>query len=239
MNTDNLSLTISELLQSGTQSNQALNQLLNDYSRYHFALSVIASLFLVGFIVLGLFFWKRFKNISKDSLDTKIFEKRVYVTFLLVCVFVGSLLLLLIAGNVSNAIHPRQGLAGTVAMLQVTPSSSQEKIALYKSVATWLHSDNSELPVPLQDKINDRLAWQGPKAIVCTLLLGLGLFANLIIWRAIIRHSRVCRMRRAYKVWPLLILGIIMVMICLGLMLMIMGNAQAVFAPIVLTILFG
>jgi hypothetical protein len=95
------------------------------------------------------------------------------------------------------------------------------------------------MPSLIQGEIDDRLSWQRPKAVLCTVLL-LG-FAGLsaLIWRTLIRRFRMPEARWRLRDGTLLVLGLFTVALCLLLMLMVIGNTQGSLAPISLTLFFG
>ena len=94
------------------------------------------------------------------------------------------------------------------------------------------------MPSLIQSKIDDRLAWQRPKAIICSVLLMVFVVLSDRIWRTLIRKSRV-QAKWKPKERTLLMAGIVTVTACFPLMLMVMGNTQGSIVPIALTLFFG
>lgn len=227
-----------ELLRSGVDSNPALNALLDDYTRYHVVLLVVGGLFLLALSLLVVLFWRRFRRAPRTATRTWTFEKRTYFAFGILAVLVAMFLALVVAANVSTVLSPRQGFAGSIGMLG-TPSPGTPSDELYRSVDAWLQSGSAETPSVVQERIDERLAWQRPKAvIVSVLLIGFALLCALI-WRALIRGSRTPEARWGPGRAALLLGGIASVLACLLLMLMVMGNTQGSIAPISLTLFFG
>ena len=226
------------LLQSGTESNPALNVLIDDYARYHLVLVVVGGLFLVALIVLIVFMWRRFARAPRATSRTWTFEKWVYFSFGVLSVLVAVVMAVIVAANVSTAMHPREGFAGSISMLG-TPQPGTPTDAVYRSVYTWLESGSAATPPELQAQVDERLGWQRPKAIVCGVLLVVFASLSAFIWRALIRRSRDPAARWSLRRTALLLLGMITVLVCLLLMLMVMGNTQGSLAPISLTLFLG
>ncbi len=230
--------TLREMLRSGTESNPALNMLMDDYTTYHVVLVIIGTLFLLGLILLAVLFWTRFRGAPKADTGKWTFEKKTYFFFGVLSVLVGLFLALVVAANVSTVVNPRPGFAGSISMLG-TPKAGTQTDDLYRSVNAWLQSGSPDTPSVVQSRIDDRLAWQRPKAIVTSVLLLVFLALSALIWRTLIRKSRDHAARWRLKEAALLLLGVATVLACLLLMLMVMGNTQGSIAPISLTLFFG
>ena len=230
--------TLKELIRSAGDSNPALNALIADYTKYHVVLVVVGGMFLLGLFALGVVFWKRFKRAPKTGSRRWSFEKKTYFCFSAVSVLVGLLMALIVAANVSNVLDPRQGFEGSISMLG-TPQAGTQADDLYDSVNTWVQSGSTDVPSLLQGKIDDRLSWQRPKAIICSVLLVLLALLSARIWRTLIRKSRGREAKWKLPETGLLVLGVVTVGACLLLMLMVMGNTQASIAPISLTLFYG
>lgn len=235
---DNLSTTLTNLLQSDTNSNSALNILISDYAKYHAVLVVVGGLFLVGLILLCIFFWKRFKKIPKPESYNWPFEKKTYFGFGLLTTMLSLFMVVVVAANVSSTLNPKQGFTGSISMLG-NPKPGTQTYELQRSVNSWLQSSNASIPTVLQNKVDERLAWQRPKAIICTILLPVFLALSAYIWRVLIRKSRACESKWKLKDFALFLSGIAAVGTCLLLMLMVIGNTQGSFAPISLTLFFS
>ena len=235
---ENLQTTLTNLVRSDTNSNSALNNLISDYAKYHAVLVVVGGLFLVGLILLSIFFWKRFKKIPKLESRKWPFEKKTYFGFGLLTIVLSLFMVLIVAANVSSALNPRQGFSGSISMLG-NPKLGTQTYELQQSVNSWLQSSNSDIPTALQSKVDERLAWQRPKAFICTFLLAIFLCLSAYIWRVLIKKSRVSDSKWNLKYIVLFISGIAAVSACLLLMLMVIGNTQGSFAPVSLTLLFS
>jgi hypothetical protein len=101
-----------------------------------------------------------------------------------------------------------------------------------------VQSGNASLPSLLEDEVHNRLAWQRPKAIVCSLLFMVLAGFTAHLWRRLI-HLRASEAAWSLKEKALIITGGLAIPTTLLLMLMALANTQASFAPITLTLLFG
>lgn len=225
---DALQSTLATLMESGTDDNPALNVLLSSYTRFHLVLVVVGGLFLLALALFSVFCWRRFTG-SRG----RTFERRTYFWFALLGTTVALLLAVVVAGNVSNALDPRPGFSGSFGLLAPPPAGTPSA-ALQESFTTWLRSGRPDRTAQVTQAIGDRLAWQRPKAIVCGVLLVLLVRLSVVVWRTLIRRSRVHERGGA-----LLLAGVASVPVCLLLMVMVMGNTQASLAPVTLTLLYG
>lgn len=216
---DNLQDTLNDLLRSGTESNPALNALLADYVRYHVVFIVVAGLFLIGLAALSAFSWLKYRGAEKATA-----QRRTYLGFGIVSLLVALMLALLIAANVSSVLDPRQGFAGAIGLL-----SGAGDAELRQAFTIWLQSGAAEVPPTVQAAIDDRLAWQAPKAGICTLLLAAFAVLSFFCWRAFLRKPRALS----------LLAGLLTALGCLLLMLMVIGNTQGAFAPLALTLFYN
>lgn len=235
---DSLQETLEGLIDAGADSNPALNVLISDYTKYHVVLVVVGGIFLLGLILLSAFFWRHFKQATKPAAHRWTFEKTTYFGFGVLAVLVGLFMALVVAANVSNVLNPEQGFAGAVPML-ATPKPGTQADELQQAFTLWLESDSPQVPPLVQNSIDDRLAWQRPKAIICSVLLAIFLVLSAGIWRALIRRSRAPEFTWRLRDGALLMLGLLTVGVCLLLMLMVMGNTQGSIAPISLTLFYG
>ena len=234
---DTLQDTLDELLRSGSTTNPALNRLLDDYMRYHLALVAVGSLFMLGFAGLSISSWTRFRKVP--AADQKwTFEKRTYFSFAALGASLSALLAVVVAANISNVLEPRTGFAGTLSMIGAAAPGTQTA-TLHHAFTTWLQSGSGETPPLVQQSIDDRLAWQQPKAIICSVLFVVFAWLSTRLWRTLIAKSRPREPQRNFKTLGLRAARWSSMTACLLLMLMVMGNTQASFAPLGLTLLFG
>jgi hypothetical protein len=199
--TNDLPTTLNRLLDSDTHSNPALNALVHDCAEFHAVLAVLGGLATAGFLLLSAFSWRRSR------------------AFAVATAVLGLLMAVIVYANASNALNPRHDLATAIPVLRATRPGT-EAAGVQQATNAWLLSGREDKPRLLQDKIDERLSWQRPKAIICTLLLGA--FVGLCIR---LRHRRVAAS---------------VAMLCtLVLLVMAMANTQAAFAPMFLTVLYG
>jgi hypothetical protein len=235
---DNLQATLNKLLQSGSTSNPALNSLISANAEYHFALVMVGGLFLLALLSLSLFFWRRFTSTPQADDRKWTFEKKTYFSFGLLSVLVGLLMAVVVAANINNVLHPRQEFSGAISMLGTPPAGTRTE-QRQRAFKTWLQSGSTQMPSLIQRKIDERLAWQRPKAIISSFLLIVFVVLSAHIWHTLIRGSRLREARWELKEASLLTAGVTMVNACLLLMLMVMGNTQGAISPLSLTLFFG
>ncbi len=239
MTNDTLQNTLQTLLQSGTTTNPALNKLISDYTEYHVVLVAVGGLFLLGLILLNLFLWMRFKSIARADSRKWTFEKKTYFYFGASSVLLSLFMALIFVANVSTALNARQEFSVAVNMLEPAKTGTQ-KDQRYQLFRTWLQSGISDTPSLIQSKINNRLGWQLPKAIICSVLLMILVMLSARVWRILIRGLRGRKTEWNLKQRAFLLSGVgTTVVICFLPMLMVIGNTQASFAPIFLTLTFG
>ncbi|MBE9009980.1 hypothetical protein IQ250_07150 [Pseudanabaenaceae cyanobacterium LEGE 13415] len=237
MNSNPLQDTLYSLVKSGSHSNFAYNTLLYDYITYHAALVIEGGIFALLLIVLGVYFWRRFKRMRKAETCNWTFEKKAYFCFGLVSTIVALFMLLIVAVNLSTVLNPQEGFVQVIQDLG-TPQAGTQKAAHYQAVNTWVQSGSAHMPPVLQNEVRDRLSWQRPKAIVCSILLVVFAVSTTRLWPELI-HSRSSKSLWSLKEKALLTTGVIAVPMTLLLMIMALANTQASIAPITLTLLFS
>ena len=226
VNTTGLHTTLEAMLRSSTASNPAFDTLLHDYSDYHAVLVVLGGFLTAGLLLLSVFSWRRLRRVPR----TRTFERRTYRAFALASgtVFLG--LALVMAANVSTVLDPRQGFAHVIPA-PGAPAPGTERARLHRSAASWIESGRSEVPPLLQRKVDDRLSWQRPKAIISGVLaFALALF-SVRLWRRLLGRESGGRGAVA--------IGATAPVCALVLAAMAIANAQAAFAPLTLTLLYG
>ncbi|MBI3173435.1 MAG: hypothetical protein HYZ25_06940 [Chloroflexi bacterium] len=238
MNNDNLQNTLYHLAQSGAFSNPAYHTLLHDYTTYHAVLFIEGGIFMLILMALSVYFWQRFRRIQKATTHHWAFEKKTYFSFGLVSTVVTLFMLLIVAANLSNVLNPQEGFIQSITDLG-TPQEGTQKAALYQAVDIWAQSGSAQPPSILQNGVDNRLSWQRPKAIVCSILLVLVAIFTMSIWRKLIKFSRVSEAMWSLKEKALIAIGVLAIPVTLLLMLMALANTQASFAPIMLTLLFS
>jgi hypothetical protein len=206
---------------STSPSNAALDVILADYQRYHAVLVIVAGVFLAAVVVLLIACWRSLRAARRSPAGPTRRESWTYATFIVASVVVALFLVLVIVANLSNVMDPQAGFAGVD---QSGPA-----------MASWLASGNPSVPAEVQERIDARLAWQRPKAIIVTLLLTVTVVASVAVWRRWIARTYASRGANA----ALFGAGVLTASLALLLMLMVMGNVQASLAPVALTLAFG
>ncbi len=145
---------------------------------------------------------------------------------------------LAVAANASNVAHPRHGFSGGLGMIG-TPRAGTRTAELHQAFATWLQSGQTVTPTLMNSRIDERLAWQRPKAIICSALLVVFELLSARIRRTLIRRSRARQTGWRPKDVALLATGVVAGPVCLLLTLMVIGNTQATFALLSMTLFYG
>ena len=202
-------------------ANEALEVILADYQRYHAVLVVLAGIFLAAAVVLVVVCWRALRAARRSPGGASRRQRWTYGSFAATGVLVSLFLLLIIAANLSNVIDPQAGFAGV----------DQSRGA----IAAWLASGSPTVPTEVQDAISARLAWQRPKAVIVMVLLVAAATASVIIWRRFVER------RSSSRSGSLLLFssGVVTAGFSLLLMLMVMGNVQAIMVPMPLTLAYG
>jgi hypothetical protein len=205
----------------GSGSNAALDAILADYQRYHAVLVVVASILLVAVGALVVLCWRGLRAAGRSTDGRTRRQTWTYAAFITGGILVGLFLALVLVANLSTVISPERGFAGV--------DQSGE------AFTAWVASGSASIPDAVQERVDARLAWQRPKAVIVTLLLLITVLGSVAIWRRWLRHAYASRGANAL----LLASGTITVVIALLLMLMVMGNVQASLAPVAITLVYG
>lgn len=237
MDNDNLQHTLSHLMQAGDHANPAYTTLLHDYTRYHTVLFIEASLFALLFIGLIGYCWRQVTHRHHAGPRPWSFEKTTWACLGIGSTVVTLFLLLIVAANLSNVLNPEAGFAQSLPDLS-TPLAGTPRAALYQAVNTWVQSGNTDMPLPLQNAVRERLAWQRPKAIIASILLVVVAGFTVRVWQTLFQR------RAGDDSWhlrekALLTIGVLALPSTVFLLLMALANTQASFAPIMLTLLFS
>lgn len=206
---------------STSAANPALEVILADYQRFHAVLVVVATVFLLAVAALLVVCVRSLRTARRSPGGATRRQVWTYRAFMAGTILVALFLLLVIVANVSTVLDPERGFAG------VDQSG--------RLLNGWLSSGSPVIPVEVQERVDARLAWQRPKAIIVTILLVAVVAAAVWIWRRWIS--------RAYSSRPvnalLFLAGTLSTGAALLLMLMVMGNVQAVLAPTAMTLVLG
>lgn len=238
MNNNNLQSTLSKLIQSGSRSNPAMNTLINDYTTYHMVVVVVGGFFVLIFLLLSLFFWTQLKRTPQAAKHQWTFEKKTYFILGAVSTAVGLLIALIVAVNATNVLNPLSGFSALVDSLG-TPQAGTQMDKLYQAFNTWLQSGSTHIPSLIQSKVDERLAWQRPKAIVSGVLLIVCGALSTYLWRTLLKKSRVRESKWGLKERALLVSGAITITFSLLLIVLVVTNMEGAIAPLTLTLAFG
>jgi hypothetical protein len=197
----------------------AYDRLLTDDRNYHIVFLVVGGLFTLLLLLLSVFSWVRFKRARRRT-----FERRTYFSFGAVSLTLGLLMAVVFWANVTSVVNPRQTLSGT------TFSRTGE---------TWLQSGSAQISPLLQHAIDERLAWQRPKAVICSVLLVAFVTLTVFLWRTLIRRSTTGEPFRKLSRRLMLSAGVLSAVSCLLLMFMVIGNTEGALAPLTLTVIYG
>ena len=197
----------------------AYDRLLTDDRHFHVVFLVLGGLFTVLLLLFSAFSWIRFRRTRARG-----FERKSYFSFATVSLVLGLLMTVVFAANVTSVVNPGQTLAGTT----FSPVGQE-----------WLRSGHGEFSPALQQAIDDRLAWQRPKAVICAILLVAFVTLAVLLWRTLIRRSRSGRPVRKVRHWLLLAAAVASVAVCGLLMVMVIGNTQGALYPLFLTVVAG
>ena len=236
---EDLRRRLTTLVESDESPNAAFTALLGDYTRYHVALVVVGGMFLLALLALCLVCLRRFRRAPRPAEGGRwTFERTTYLAFGVASALVSLFLVAIVGANLSTSLNPRQGFAGSLSMLD-TMGSDSGTLGRYEAFDAWIESSSPTAPSQVQALVQERLAWQQPKAVISALLLIIVALACAGIWRSLIRRSRLGVGQWTLGTSARLLTGITAGATCLVLMLMVMGNTQASVAPISMTMFFG
>lgn len=233
-----LQTTLNHLVQSRSDSNPAFDALLDDYAEYHAVLEVFGGLVTFGLVLLSLFSWRRFKRAPRTATRRSTSERSTFRAFAVSSAAVSLCLAVIVMANLGNALDPRHGLSTAIPALG-TPLPGTEQQQVQQATNAWLRSGRTEVPPLLQDKIDERLSWQRPKAIISSLLMIVFVLLCARLWSRLIARARDHGRRRTLKDRAAIASGVIAVACTLVLMVVAVANTQASIAPMTLTVLYG
>ncbi len=197
----------------------AYDRILTDDRNYHIVFLVVGGLFTLLLLLFSVFSGMRYGRARRGT-----FERRTYFCFGTVSLTLGLLMGVVCWANVTSVVNPRQTLSGT------TFSPVGER---------WLRSGRAQLSPLLQQAIDDRLAWQRPKAVICGILLVAFVALTVFLWRTLLRRSATGEPFRKLGGGLMRVAGVLSAASCLLLMLMVIGNTEGALAPLTLTVIYG
>lgn len=234
---NNLVSTLEGIDTDKSNLSPSFSLLLNDYSNYHTILVILGGIFTAIFLHMTVLAWKRFRSTHKQN-PRWSFETKVSASFAALGTVLNLLMGLLVAANASNALHPRAGLSLMGDTLG-RPAPHSQMGHLHQAYSMWLQSNSPQMPALIQEKIAERLAWQQPKAVLCGVLLAVLVTIGVRLWHGLLVKSRLGLLKWTLPNRAKLAAGIALIPATLLLMVMFIGNTQATFAPITITMLYG
>lgn len=238
MDNNNLQNTLNQLLHSGSRSNPAMNVLINDYITYHLVLVVVGGFFVLIFLLLSLFLWIQWKRTSKVAPRTWTAEKKIYFFLGAVSAIAGLLIALIVTVNATTVANPQPGFSSLIDSLG-TPKAGTQMDTRYQAFNTWLQSDRAHMPSLIQSMVDERLAWQRPKAVVSGVLLVVFAALSTGLWRTLLKKSQRHESTWGLKERALLVSGVATITFSLLLIVIVVANMQGAVAPLTLTLAFG
>ncbi|GAA0553825.1 hypothetical protein GCM10010172_40510 [Paractinoplanes ferrugineus] len=196
----------------------AYDRVLTDDRNYHIVFLFVGGLFTVLLLSFCVFSWARFRRARRGT-----FERRTHLSFATVSLLLFLFMAVACGANVTSVVNPRQTLAGT----KFSPVGQ-----------AWLDAGSARISPMLQHAIDERLAWQRPKAVICAILLVAVLTLTVFLWRTLVRRASTGEPVRSSG---RLMLGaaVLSAVSSLLLMLMVIGNTQGAIAPLTLTVIYG
>ncbi|MBA3825445.1 MAG: hypothetical protein H0X24_16295 [Ktedonobacterales bacterium] len=235
---DNLQATLTKLIQSGSWSNPALHTIFTDYVKYHVVAVIADSFFVAIVILLNMFFWTHWKKTPQTDTRKWTFEKRTYFAFRIMSGVVGLLITFVVVVNVITLIHPRPGFSLLVDELG-TPKAGTPMAQLYQSFNTWLQSGSTTMPSLVQSKLDERIAFNTIIVIVSSIVLVVCVALSTLIWRTLLKRSRVREAKWRLQERALLVSGVATVAFSLLMLGVFEKYLQGALYPITWTLAFG
>jgi len=201
------------------ETSPAYDRLLASDRHYHVVFLVVGGLFMLLLLLFSAFSWMRWKRARRRT-----FERRAFFSFGAVSLIFGLFMIVAFWANVTSVVNPRRTIAGTT----FAPIGE-----------AWLQSGSAQLSPPLQQAIDERLAWQRPKAVICTVLLMAFVTLAVLLWRRLLRQAATGEPSRKLGRRPLLCAAVLSAAACLLLMLMVIGNTESAIEPLFPTVQSG
>ena len=231
---NDLQSTISLLLNGNWRSNPAMKALIDDYIEYHQVLVVAGSLITLAFVWGSVaFLWSSWKFREIDRPDRRI-SQTVSLGFGILFGISGCLFGLLVVANASTALHPLPGFSSLVSMTSTRYDSEVDRKTI-----EWIQTGSSNIPPVIAIKVEDRIAWQRPKAIICGALFLLFSVLSGAIWKALIKDAGQPRFSKRRHRTVVLASGFGTVSASMLLLVMAVANTQGALAPLTISVLGG
>jgi hypothetical protein len=215
------------------RSNPAMKALIDDYVREHIVVAALGGFFVLGFALLSVFLWERYRRTPRSSAFNGSVERRMYLRALLLSSVVGSCLGLIVFVNAATALDPVPGF-----FMANTPTSPNSQ-AVDDAVNDWIESGNSVMPVIVEKTVSDRVGWQRPKAIVSGILFIVFAALSVKNWQALIRRSNAGKPPWSAGGVGLLAGKVTLLPLALLTMVMFIANTASATAPLAISLLGG
>jgi hypothetical protein len=225
---------LQELLLANSSNNPAYKFLLSDYAKYHFVMVVLGSAYVFALILISS---KNFRLLFKNRnflANAKTPAGKANLFLGAYTGFLAFLFGLIVIGNFGNAINPKLGLKNSLELLG-SPRSGSSAARLQQSFADWIQSEKRPMPGYIRHIVDQRLEWQLPKAIICSLLLVLFLYISKRVWGLLLDSSGPENKRSRYFYFAS---GFLLSLITTLLSAMAIANTQGSLAPVALTLFF-
>jgi hypothetical protein len=218
--------------ESTWQSNPAIKQLIDDYARYHWVLVILGGILTVGFAVLGAIVWRNFVRAKRVHTGKWPTDKKLHFLLGVLSSFVGLCMALLVAVNAATALKPLPGFAMLPSRAGTQPS------AFDAAIIDWVKSGRGDAPAVVEERVDARLGWQQPKAIITGVLFVLFTGFALLLWQRLIRRTQIVGSSWRVRERTLFAAELIAVPFALLMMVMFVANTQATIAPLTISV-FG
>lgn len=230
MNT--LQTTISENVTNDWPTNPAIKLLVDDYAKYHTVLAIAGSVVLLILVILTISFWTRFKRISTPKKSKWPFNKKVYFSFSMFFMGFSLFFGLVVAANVSTALKPQPGFRLLAESTTTAPASAEGQ-----ALTAWIQSPDNTLPPVLEQKAQDRISWQRPKAIICGILFIASLIGSWYVWSYLLSVAQIENKLSGAKQKILIAVGVMGAFVSMLLIVMTLANMQGSIAPVAISVL--
>ncbi|KWX87749.1 hypothetical protein AMQ83_11170 [Paenibacillus riograndensis] len=227
---DELQRTLSEIIESGSQSNPAVNALISDYAKFHAVLAMVGGCLVLIFAWLSIIFWTQFKRSPKASSLKWGFERKACFVFGFLSSSVALFMVLIVVANLTNTLNPLHGFSLLDFSFKIS-SGEPYKDELRYAFTEWIQSGNEHIPSIIQERFNKRIEFHTTKAIVSGILLILFAGLSVYIWNALVSWARSKDSKWRFKEKACFVFGSATVVLALLMMVIVMANTQAAFAP--------
>ena len=229
-----LQSTISAMLDGNWRSNPAMKAFIDDYVDYHQVLVVAGSLVTLVFVLGSIAFLRsswRFRDI--DGPGRRV-GRNVTLGFGILFGISACLFALLVVANASTALRPLPGFSSLV-----STSSTRYDSEVDRKTVEWIQNGSSTIPPVIAEKLEDRIAWQRPKAIICGVLFLLFTALSAAIWKALVKDAWRPRFSKRRHRAVALASGFGTVSASMLLLVMAVANLQGGLAPLTISVLGG